>query len=50
MAPALLLRNLEHALKLDRAMTCAQPDGTVISVAEARRIVARARTQGWLAR
>jgi hypothetical protein len=42
-------RNLDHALKLGRAMTCAQLDGTVISEAEGRRIVARARTQGWLA-
>jgi hypothetical protein len=42
-------RNLDHALKRGHAMTCAQPDGTVISVAEGRQIVARARTQDWLA-
>jgi hypothetical protein len=42
-------RNLHRALKLGRAMTCARSDGTVISVAEGRQIVARARTQRWLA-
>jgi hypothetical protein len=46
---ACFYRNLDHALKRGHAMTCAQPDGTVISVAEGRQIVARARTQGWLA-
>jgi hypothetical protein len=46
---ACFYRNLDHALKRGLAMTCAQSDGTVISVAEGRQIVARARTQGWLA-
>jgi hypothetical protein len=41
--------NLDTALKAGRPMTCAQIDGTVISVAEGRRIVADARAQGWLA-
>jgi hypothetical protein len=41
--------NLSHALNAGRAMTCTQIDGTVITVAEGRRIVADARAQGWLA-
>jgi hypothetical protein len=46
---ACFYHNLDYALKRGHAMTCAQSDGTVISVAEGRQIVARARTQGWLA-
>jgi hypothetical protein len=46
---ACFYRNLDHALKRGLAMTCAQSDGTLISVAEGRRIVAGARTEGWLA-
>jgi hypothetical protein len=46
---ACFYRNLDNALNAGRAMTCAQLDGTVISVAEGRRIVADARARGWLA-
>jgi hypothetical protein len=46
---ACFYHNLDYALKRGHAMTCTQSDGTLISVAEGRQIVARARTQGWLA-
>lgn len=45
---ACVYNNLDNALKAGRPMTCAQIDGTVISMAEGRRIVADARAQGWL--
>ena len=46
---ACFYRDLDNALNAGRAMTCTQIDGTVISVAEGRQIVADARAQGWLA-
>jgi hypothetical protein len=40
--------NLDNDLRAGRAMTTVINNGKIISVAEAHRMVARARAQGWL--
>ena len=40
--------NLNNDLKAGRAMSTVSTNGKIISVAEARRMVALARVQGWL--
>jgi hypothetical protein len=40
--------NLDNDLRADRAMTTVINNGKIISVAEAHRMVARARANGWL--
>jgi hypothetical protein len=40
--------NLDNALRAGRSMTLGAVGGKIISVAEAHRMVARARAKGWL--